>query len=87
MYQSRDLLQHDANLDEALTWADRAVSFNENFSTLRTKAGLLEKKGDGVTAAGLMERAMEFATEPPEQWQGRRRKRIRRRVTNQNSPR
>ncbi len=56
-------LQHDGNLDEALTWAGRAVSFDENFSTLRTKAGLLEKKGEGATAAGLMEKAMEFATE------------------------
>ena len=51
------------NLDEALTWADRSVTMNENFTNLRTKALIVEKKGDAATAASLRSRALTLATE------------------------
>jgi tetratricopeptide (TPR) repeat protein len=56
-------LQNKVNLDEAMTWADRSIRMNENFANLRTKAGLLELKGDTKAAAELKDRAMKIATE------------------------
>jgi tetratricopeptide (TPR) repeat protein len=56
-------LQNDVNLEEALAWADRSISMNENFANLRTKAALLEKKGDTRTAGELRARSMKVATE------------------------
>ena len=56
-------LRNDTNLDEALEWSDKSLALNENFQNLRTKAGLLEKKGDTKTAAALRDRSLKFATE------------------------
>lgn len=56
-------LNNNGNLDEALAWVDRSVSMQENFTNLRTKAGVLEKKGDAKAAADLRARAMTIATE------------------------
>jgi tetratricopeptide (TPR) repeat protein len=56
-------LRSKVNLDEALTWADRSIGIQQNFNNLRTKAGLLELKGDTKTAAELRDRAMKIATE------------------------
>lgn len=56
-------LQNKVNVDEALTWADRSIRMNETFSNLRTKAGLVELKGDAKTAAELRDRSMKIATE------------------------
>jgi tetratricopeptide (TPR) repeat protein len=56
-------LRNDIAHEEALAWADRSISMNENFTNLRTKAGLLEKKGDTKAAAALRERSMKIATE------------------------
>ena len=55
--------RHDVNLDEALTWADRAVAMNENFQTLRTRALVAEKKGDPAMAQQLRDKALTLATE------------------------
>jgi tetratricopeptide (TPR) repeat protein len=55
--------QHDVNLDEAEAWAERAVTMNPSFQTLRAKALVLEKKGDAATATALREQAMARATE------------------------
>ena len=49
--------------DEALAWADRSISMQKTFANLRTKAALLEKKGDAKTAAALRAKAMPLATE------------------------
>ncbi|MBA2612028.1 MAG: DUF2911 domain-containing protein [Bacteroidetes bacterium] len=38
-------LQNNTNLEEGLEWSNSAVSFDKNFTTLRTNAGLLEKLG------------------------------------------
>lgn len=56
-------LRNDVNLDEALTWADRSISIQQNFQNLRTKAALVEKKGDAKAAAELREKAAGIATE------------------------
>jgi tetratricopeptide (TPR) repeat protein len=56
-------LRNDVNLDEALQWADRSIQLNENFQNLRTKAGLLEKKGDTKTAETLRAKSLSLATE------------------------
>jgi hypothetical protein len=56
-------LRNDVNLDEALQWADRSIQLNENFQNLRTKAGLLEKKGDTKTAEALRAKSLPLATE------------------------
>lgn len=56
-------MRNKVNLDEALTWVDRSISMQENFTNLRTKAGILEAKGDAKTAAELRDKAMKIATE------------------------
>lgn len=49
--------------DTALQYADHALSLSVNLSTLRTKAAVLEKKGDAKGAAELRDRAKGLATE------------------------
>ena len=56
-------LRNDADLDQGLAWADRSIGMQATFPNLRTKADLLEKKGDTKTAAELRDRAMKIATE------------------------
>jgi len=51
------------NWDEAIGWSDQSIGLNENFTNLRTKAGLLEKKGDAKAAADLRDRSLKIATE------------------------
>jgi tetratricopeptide (TPR) repeat protein len=55
--------RNNANLDRASAWADRAVSMNRNYQTLRARALVLEKKGDATTAASLRQDALAVATE------------------------
>ena len=55
--------RNNVNTDEALAWADRSISMQKTFANLRTKAALLEKKGDAKTAAALRAEAMPLATE------------------------
>jgi tetratricopeptide (TPR) repeat protein len=56
-------LQHGGDLDEALKFSDRAMAMQENFGTLRTRAAILEKKGDVKAANELRARALTMATE------------------------
>ncbi len=56
-------LTHGVNLEEATKWADRSIAINENFTNLRTKAGLLEKSGDTKTAGDLRAKALQIANE------------------------
>jgi tetratricopeptide (TPR) repeat protein len=56
-------LRNNVNLDEALEWANQSVGIAETFTNLRTKAGLLEKKGDAKTAEALRARSLQLATE------------------------
>ena len=43
--------RNDVKLEQADAWADRALAMNENFTTLRAKALVAEKRGDGALAA------------------------------------
>lgn len=56
-------LRNNVNLDEALVWANESTKIAESFTNLRTKAGLLEKKGDTKTAEALRARSLALATE------------------------
>jgi hypothetical protein len=60
---ARWCLQNDTALDQGLLWADRSIGIQANFQNLRTKADLLEKKGDTKGAEELRARAMKLATE------------------------
>jgi hypothetical protein len=55
--------RNDVNLDEAQKWAERAVSMNENFQTLRARAAVAEKKGDAPLAKQLRDKSLTVATE------------------------
>jgi tetratricopeptide (TPR) repeat protein len=54
---------HDVNLDEATKWADNSIGLNRNFTNLRVKATLIEKRGDAAGAAGLRQESLGLATE------------------------
>jgi tetratricopeptide (TPR) repeat protein len=51
------------NPDEAMVWVDRSLSMQKTFANLRTKAALVEQKGDAKAAAALRAEAMPLATE------------------------
>jgi hypothetical protein len=55
--------RNDVTTDEAMAWADRSISMQKTFPNLRTKATLLEKKGDAKAAAALRAEALPLATE------------------------
>jgi hypothetical protein len=56
-------LTHDQDLGQALQWADQSVNTQATFTNLRTKAAILEKKGDTQQAEALRAQAMKIATE------------------------
>jgi tetratricopeptide (TPR) repeat protein len=56
-------LRNNVNLDEALEWANQSVATAETFTNLRTKAGLLEKKGDTKGAEALRAKSLQIANE------------------------
>lgn len=53
----------NGSVDTALRYADRALELGHTFGALRTKAAVLEKKGDTRGAAQLRERANAIANE------------------------
>ncbi len=55
--------RNDITTDEALAWADRSIAMQKTFANLRTKATLVEKKGDAKAAAALRAEALPLATE------------------------
>ena len=56
-------LQHDADLGQALKWADQSVTTQKTFANLRTKAAILEKQGDTKQAEELRAEALKIANE------------------------
>jgi tetratricopeptide (TPR) repeat protein len=56
-------LTHDQDLGQALQWADQSVQAQATFANLRTKAAILEKKGDTQQAEALRAQALKIATE------------------------
>jgi len=59
---ARYCLQNNVNLEEALAWADKSISMNENVTNLTVKAGLLEKLGKAIEANAVREKALKVAT-------------------------
>lgn len=59
-------VQKDTNLDEALQWSDYAIGGvfvgQKNFTTLRTKASVLNKLGRDAEADAVMKEALPLAT-------------------------
>jgi tetratricopeptide (TPR) repeat protein len=62
---ARYCLQNNINLDEAMTWIDRALGMNggDNFNNNAVKAGLLTLNGQKEEADKIMEASMVDATE------------------------
>lgn len=56
-------LEHKINTERGLYWAERAVVFNKNFTTLNTKAALLRLNGRTDEADKMQEEAMTLANE------------------------
>lgn len=56
-------LQNNVNLDQALTWANQAVTMNKSFITLSTKSNLLKQTGKTEEAEKLMNEAIPISTE------------------------
>ncbi len=56
-------LRENVNLPEALTWIDRSIRMNENFTNLSVKAGILKNMGQTAEAAKLSNEAVTLATE------------------------
>ncbi|TAE60246.1 MAG: DUF2911 domain-containing protein, partial [Bacteroidetes bacterium] len=59
-------VQNNINLEEALTWADMAISApfigEENYATLQTKASVLNALGRSAEADAVQKRALDIAT-------------------------
>jgi tetratricopeptide (TPR) repeat protein len=53
---------HDINHEEALTWANAAIQRGKNFTTMSTKARLLELMGKENEAGQIMQNALAVAT-------------------------
>ncbi len=56
-------LQNTSDLEQALTWAERAVAMQESGRTLGLKALILGRLGRGEEAEATLEKAVEVATE------------------------
>ncbi len=56
-------LQNNVNYEEALEWAERALGMEENFNTLRVKAGLLEQMGRTEEALAIADSLLTHANE------------------------
>ena len=56
-------LTHDQDLGQALQWADQSLQTQTTFANLRTKAAILEKKGDTQQAEALRAQSLKIATE------------------------
>lgn len=59
-------VQQKTNLEEALTWADAAISMpfigEENFTTLQTKSMVLDVLGKGAESEAIMDKAIKHPT-------------------------
>jgi len=50
-------------VDQALAWADKSISLQQNYANLTNKAAILDKKKDTKSASDLRAQAMKLATE------------------------
>jgi tetratricopeptide (TPR) repeat protein len=65
MQASQWAAQREPYHDDALTWADAAVTANTSFQTLSNKAGVLNQIGRGEEAVAALEEAMKHPTATP----------------------
>jgi len=56
-------LQNNTNLDQAVVWANQAVTQNRNFTTLNLKSRILKAQGNADDAAKTMDTAIQLSTE------------------------
>jgi tetratricopeptide (TPR) repeat protein len=56
-------VQNKVGYDKALVWIDQAIAINSNFTTLKTKADILEATGKAAEADMLRKDAIAAATE------------------------
>ena len=56
-------LQNNTNLDQAVVWANQAVTQNRNFTTLNLKSRILKAQGNADEAAKTMDTAIQLSTE------------------------
>jgi tetratricopeptide (TPR) repeat protein len=56
-------VRNGVDLDQGLAWADQSIKMQATFGNLRTKAEILEKKGDTKAAQELTDRALKIASE------------------------
>jgi tetratricopeptide (TPR) repeat protein len=56
-------LQNNVNLEQAMVWADQAVTQNRSFATLSLKSNLLKKMGKAEEADKMMADAIQISTE------------------------
>lgn len=56
-------VRQDADLAEAMAWADRSLALRETFAGLRVKAALLDKRGHAQEAEALRAKALAIASE------------------------
>lgn len=61
--QAANWASNNGYLDQGLEWSDRSLGVAETFQNLRTKAALVEKKGDTKTAAALRDKSLRLANE------------------------
>ncbi len=61
--QAANWAANNGYLDQALEWSDRSVGLAETFNNLRTRAAILEKRGDTKTAAALREKSLKIGNE------------------------
>jgi len=56
-------LANKVNLDQALTWSDKAIAMNNSFNTLSLKSNILKAQGKTADADKIMADAVTIATE------------------------
>src|SRR5262249_42775666 len=56
-------VNNKVNLDQALTWADKAVAMNSNFNTLNVRANVLKAQGKTDDAGKALDDAVAIANE------------------------
>jgi Tfp pilus assembly protein PilF len=48
---------------QAMKWVNQSITFNQNYTNMRTKAAILRKEGDSTAADKVMAAALPIATE------------------------
>jgi len=57
------VVQNNMDTAQAMKWINQSITFNQNYTNMRTKAAILRKEGDSAAADKVMVAALPFATE------------------------